>query len=350
MSKYNAIKINKGPSGFGGPLTVQPTKEKNVLLYITGGGAKPDIVDKIVELTGCEAVNGFKTSVPEEQIFLVIIDCGGTLRCGIYPQKRIPTINVMPVGKSGPLAKFITEDIYVSAVGLDEIEPAGEVAPATNTSAVDEVATTAEVLEEDEEKENKRQFRYSSDKKISETLAGEENKSLITRIGMGAGKVINTFYQASRDAIQTMINTILPFMGFVSLLIGIIQGSGIGDWFAKIMIPLTGNGIGLVILGFICSLPFLSPLLGPGAVIAQVIGTLIGVEIGKGNIAPSLALPALFAINTQCACDFVPVGLGLAEAEAETVEVGVPSVLYSRFLTGVPRVLIGWLFSIGLYQ
>ena len=350
MSKYNAIKINKGPSGFGGPLTVKPTEEKNVLLYITGGGAKPDIVDKIVELTGCEAVNGFKTSVPEEQIFLVIIDCGGTLRCGIYPQKRIPTINVMPVGKSGPLAKFITEDIYVSAVGLDEIEPAGEVAPATNTSAVDEVATTAEVLEEDEEKENKRQFRYSSDKKISETLAGEENKSLITRSGMGAGKVINTFYQASRDAIQTMINTILPFMGFVSLLIGIIQGSGIGDWFAKIMIPLTGNGIGLVILGFICSLPFLSPLLGPGAVIAQVIGTLIGVEIGKGNIAPSLALPALFAINTQCACDFVPVGLGLAEAEAETVEVGVPSVLYSRFLTGVPRVLIGWLFSIGLYQ
>ena len=350
MSKYNAIKINKGPSGFGGPLTVKPTEEKNVLLYITGGGAKPDIVDKIVELTGCEAVNGFKTSVPEEQIFLVIIDCGGTLRCGIYPQKRIPTINVMPVGKSGPLAKFITEDIYVSAVGLDEIEPVGEVASATNTSAVDEVATTAEVLEEDEEKENKRQFRYSSDKKISETLAGEENKTLITRIGMGAGKVINTFYQASRDAIQTMINTILPFMGFVSLLIGIIQGSGIGDWFAKIMIPLTGNGIGLVILGFICSLPFLSPLLGPGAVIAQVIGTLIGVEIGKGNIAPSLALPALFAINTQCACDFVPVGLGLAEAEAETVEVGVPSVLYSRFLTGVPRVLIGWLFSIGLYQ
>ena len=152
MSKYNAIKINKGPSGFGGPLTVQPTEEKNVLLYITGGGAKPDIVDKIVELTGCEAVNGFKTSEPE-QIFLVIIDCGGTLRCGIYPQKRIPTINVMPVGKSGPLAKFITEDIYVSAVGLDEIEPAGEVAPATNTSAVDEVATTAEVLEKDEEKE-----------------------------------------------------------------------------------------------------------------------------------------------------------------------------------------------------
>lgn len=57
-------------------------------MYITGGGAKPDIVDKIVELTGAEPVNGFKTSVPDEQIAIAIIDCGGTLRCGIYPQKE----------------------------------------------------------------------------------------------------------------------------------------------------------------------------------------------------------------------------------------------------------------------
>lgn len=334
MSEYRAIKVSKGSGGFGGPLTVKPTEEKNVLLYITGGGAKPDIVDKIVELTGCTPVNGFKTSVPEEEIFMVIIDCGGTLRCGIYPQKRIPTINVMPVGKSGPLAKFITEDIYVSAVGLDEIELAEDVPVKENT--------------EKEEAKEERKFKYSADKKVSQTMAESGKPNIITKIGMGAGKVVNTFYQAARDAVQTVINTILPFMGFVALLIGIIQGSGIGDVFAKVMIPLAGNGIGLVILGFICSIPFLSVLLGPGAVIAQVIGTLIGVEIGKGNIAPSLALPALFAINTQCACDFIPVGLGLAEAE--TVEVGVPAVLYSRFLTGVPRVLIAWAASIGLYS
>ena len=335
MEKYNAIKIVKGSGGFGGPLTVKPQEGKDTLLYITGGGAEPEIVEKIVNLTGCKAVNGFKTSVPEEQIFLVIIDCGGTLRCGIYPQKRIPTINVMPVGKSGPLAKFITEDIYVSAVGLNQISLAD---------------ADAEPIKATVPAEEKREFKYSADKKVSQSMASNSKSSIIQKIGMGAGKVVNTLYQAGRDAVQSMITTILPFMGFVALLIGIVQGSGFGDWFAKILIPLAGNGFGLLILGFICSIPFLSALLGPGAVIAQIIGTLIGVEIGKGNIPPSLALPALFAINTQCACDFIPVGLGLAEAEPETVEVGVPSVLYSRFLIGVPRVAVAWIASIGLYS
>lgn len=336
MEKYNAIKIVKGSGGFGGPLTVKPEEGKDTLLYITGGGAEPEIVEKIVSLTGCKAVNGFKTSVPEEQIFLVIIDCGGTLRCGIYPQKRIPTINVMPVGKSGPLAKFITEDIYVSAVGLNQI------------SLADSGAEPIKSIKAPEE--GKREFKYSADKKVSQSLAENSKSSIVQKIGMGAGKVVNTLYQAGRDAVQSMITTILPFMAFVAMLIGIIQGSGFGNWFAKILVPLAGNGIGLMILGFICSIPLLSALLGPGAVIAQIVGTLIGVEIGKGTIPPSLALPALFAINTQCACDFIPVGLGLAEAEPETVEVGVPSVLYSRFMIGVPRVAVAWVASIGLYQ
>lgn len=350
-NKYRAIEIKAGSGGFGGPLIVKPTEKRHYVMYITGGGAEPEIVQKIVELSGADPVNGFKTTVPEDELFLVIIDCGGTLRCGIYPQKRIPTVNVMPVGKSGPLANFITEDIYVSAVGNAQIELAP---PGSKPIGSDEVVELVDVKSNDnskdtEAKEPEREFKYSADKKVSETLGENAKSSIIQKIGMGTGKVVNTLYQAGRDSIQSMITTILPFMAFVAMLIGIIQGSGFGDWFANLLVPLAGNIIGLVVLGFICSIPLLSALLGPGAVIAQVVGTLIGAEIGRGNIDPNLALPALFAINTQCACDFIPVGLGLAEAEPETVEVGVPSVLYSRFLVGVPRVLVGWLASFGMY-
>ncbi|AOF48413.1 PTS system, glucitol/sorbitol-specific, IIBC component [Tetragenococcus halophilus subsp. halophilus] len=336
---YNSIKVVKGNGGYGGPLVITPTEEKHKFIYVTGGGEKPAIVDKIAELTGMEAVNGFKTSIPDEEIALAIIDCGGTLRCGIYPKKGIPTINIVATGKSGPLAQYITEDIYVSAVGNNQIQIASD---------EETEATTEAVEKEVSETKNRSENKYDTSKKITEQKA--EQQSFIAKIGMGAGKVIATFNQAARDSVQTMLHTVIPFMAFVSLLIGIIQGSGIGDWIAKVMAPLAGNVFGLIIMGFICSLPFLSPLLGPGGVIGQVIGTLIGVEIGKGNIPPQFALPALFAINTQNACDFIPVGLGLEEAESETVEVGVPSVLYSRFLNGVPRVIVAWLASFGLYS
>jgi len=333
MSKYSSIKIDKGQGGWGGPLIITPTEEKHKFIYVVGGGERPAIVDKIAELTGMEAVNGFKTSIPDSETALAIIDCGGTLRCGIYPQKNIPTVNIIPTGKSGPLAKYIHEDIYVSNVGVNQISLSSE-----------DLRASIHAVEPSKEKTP----AYSTDKKLTQQNA--ERGSIIARFGMGAGKAIAIMLQSSREAVQTVINTILPFMAFVAMLIGVIQGSGIGNVFANLMSPLAGNIWGLMLIGFICSLPFLSPLLGPGAVIAQVIGTLIGVEIGKGNIEPSLALPALFAINTQNAADFIPVGLGLEEAEPETVEVGVPSVLYSRFLNGVPRVFVAWLASFGLYK
>ncbi|MCA5597168.1 PTS glucitol/sorbitol transporter subunit IIB [Lactiplantibacillus argentoratensis] len=334
---WKSIRIEHGSGGWGGPLTVTPTSERHKFIYVTGGN-KPEIVDKIADMTGMEAVDGFKTAIPDNEIALAIIDCGGTLRCGIYPKKGILTVNVLPTGKSGPLAKYIVPERYVSAVGVKQIKSNQGVKPA---DIVDEVSPVNS--ESDEKVEG--QF---DDKK---TLTQQMNKpSFIARIGIGAGKVVATFNQAAKDSVQTVINTIIPFMAFVALLIGIIQGSGIGKLFAKLMTPLAGNIWGLLIVGFICSLPFLSPLLGPGAVIGQIIGTLIGVEIGKGNIAPQYALPALFAINTQNACDFIPVGLGLEEAEAKTVEVGVPSVLYSRFLNGVPRVFVAWIASFGLYS
>ncbi|WP_280770056.1 PTS glucitol/sorbitol transporter subunit IIB [Salipaludibacillus daqingensis] len=330
QNQYRPIKVTKGQGGFGGPLHIHVDENKNKIVYITGGD-RPDVADRIAELTDCELVDGFKTSVPEEETACVIINCGGTLRCGVYPKKRIPTINIESTGQSGPLAKYITEDIYVSGV-----RP-------TNISLLDD-PESASALENSSEPEQER--KYTSDKKISEQ---QKPRGLMTKIGMGMGNIVNTLFQAGRDTIDTVLKTILPFMAFVAMLIGVILETGIGDLFAQFLSPYAGSLPGLLVISLVVSFPLLSPFLGPGAVIAQVVGVLIGTEIGRGNIPPQLALPALFAINSQAAADFVPVGLGLAEAEPETVEVGVPSVLYSRFLTGAPTVFVAWLASFGLY-
>lgn len=174
--------------------------------------------------------------------------------------------------------------------------------------------------------------------------------SILVSLGRGVGGVVGALYQAGRDAVDQVIRNIIPFMAFISLVIGIILATGIGDAIANLIAPLAGSLVGLLLISLICALPVLSPLLGPGAVIAQVVGTLLGSTlIANGSIPPNLALPALFAINPQVGCDFIPVGLALGEAEPETVEVGVPAILFSRLITGPIAVAIAWVASFGLY-
>lgn len=328
---YKAVKVSRGSSGWGGPLVIQPTEKRNKIVSVTGGGI--DLLTKrIAELTGATAVDGFSTGVPDDEFACVVIDCGGTARCGVYPKKQIPTINITSVGQSGPLAKFITEDIYVSGVKPETIQLAdGSEAP---------IATEKTIQQEKQKKEESKNKK--SDK-------GDKKESIIVRLGKGVGGVVGKFFQAGRDTIDMVIRNILPFMAFVAMLIGIIQGTGLGDWIANTISPLANTLPGLLVICIICAIPIISPIIGPGAVIAQVVGVLIGQQIGVGAINPSLALPALFAIDAQVGCDFVPVGLSLGEAEPETIDAGVPAVLFERLITGPVAVLIAYAFSIGLY-
>ena len=68
MADYKAVLIEKGPGGWGGPLTILPTDEKPLIYCVTGGG-------------------------------------------------------IHPTSPAGPLAMFITEDLMVSGVKADNIKP-----------------------------------------------------------------------------------------------------------------------------------------------------------------------------------------------------------------------------------
>ena len=339
--EFKAIKVEKGPQGWGGPLTIKPSAEKDKIVAVTGGEI-PKVAHRIAEMTGGTAVEGFRTPPPEEEIAAVVIDCGGTARAGVYPRKRIPTINLQPVGQAGPLSQFIKEDIYVSGVRERNISPADE----TETEEAETEEDRGEVTEE-----TTRESPFDMGGGGEATpFGGGGITGFIAGIGRVAGNVVGVLFQSGRHAVDQVIRNVLPFIVFVSMLIGIINYTGLGNLIASVLTPLGSNLIGLLALSLIVGLPFLSPVLGPGAVIAQVVGVFVGAEIGAGNIPPQYALPALFAYNTQVGCDFIPVGLSLGEAEPKTVEIGVPAVLFSRMITGPIAVLVGFVFSLGLYQ
>ena len=122
MADYKAVKIDKGPEGWGGPLTIKPTSDRPYIYSVTGGGIHP-LAAKIAELTGGEAFDGFSSSKPFDQIAVAVIDCGGTARIGVYPMKKVKTVDIHATSPAGPLAMFITEELLVSGVKLDNIKP-----------------------------------------------------------------------------------------------------------------------------------------------------------------------------------------------------------------------------------
>ena len=351
---YRSIKIVSGDGGYGGPLTITPTPEKHTVIYLTGGGREPEPLAKILALSGMDAVNMSSESCPEEKVALAIIDCGGTLRCGIYPKKRIPTVNIMATGKSGPLAQYITEDIYVSAVTSAEVFPAEESSAGDNRAAGDkdiaskEAGPMAAENREAGDKSTAAAEDFSAAAHNNSTHAASRFNLLLEPV-VAVSRIISVFQQSAREAVRTCMEMILPFMGFAALFIGICRGSGITQFLAGLMKPMGGSVSGLLALGIICSIPGLSAVLGAGATAAQIFAAVIGDLIATGSIAPYLALPALFAINCQCACDFIPVGLGMTEAKPGTTQVGIAAVTISRFMTSWIRILIAIVFSVGLY-
>src|SRR3978361_792337 len=122
MPDYKSVKGAQGRGGWGGPLTVTPSEARPLIYSVTGGGIHP-VAAKIAELTGGEAFDGFKSSAPFDKIAVAVIDCGGTARIGVYPMKKVPTVDIHATPPAGPLASFIQEEIFVSGVKPDDVAP-----------------------------------------------------------------------------------------------------------------------------------------------------------------------------------------------------------------------------------
>lgn len=327
---YKSVFVRPGEGGWGEGLTIRPTEKRNKVVSVTGGGIHP-VAKRLAELTGAEPVDGFHTQVPKEEMCCVVVNCGGTARIGVYPRMGVPTIDVIPSGPSGPLAEFIKVTNFVSGVrpsDMSLLSDAGSVeVPFSETQKSPESSPAVE----------------------NPLTSGNREKSFFIKLSGVMGYIVGTLYQSGREAIDMIIRNILPFMAFVSMLIGIVIYTGLGKSLASVVAPMGGTVLGLAAIAVVATFPLFSPMLGPGAVVAQIVGVFVGTEIAAGVIPPPFALPALFAIDAQVGCDFIPVAMALGEASVETTEVGVPAVLFSRQVTGVISVVIAWVASFGLY-
>jgi glucitol/sorbitol PTS system EIIB component len=123
MSEYKSAKVTAGRGGWGGPLTITPTSDRPLVASITGGGIHP-VAQRIADLTGGEVIDGFSSNAPFDKLAVAVIDCGGTARVGVYPMKKVKTVDIHATSPAGPLAQFITEDLFVSGVKPEDVSDA----------------------------------------------------------------------------------------------------------------------------------------------------------------------------------------------------------------------------------
>ena len=83
--------VSKGSGGFGTPLEISVEGERNKIVSMTGTGIHP-VAQKIADITGGVAVDGFRKVIPDKETACVIVNCGGSLRLGMFPKKGLKTI------------------------------------------------------------------------------------------------------------------------------------------------------------------------------------------------------------------------------------------------------------------
>src|SRR5215213_1003603 len=238
---FRSVFVRAGRGGWGRGLELTPTPDKYKVISVTAGGIHP-VAQRIAELTGGEAVDGFRTKVEDAETLAAVINCGGTARIGVYPRKRIPTVDVFPGEPGGPLAQFITEDIFVSAVGTGDVSltdaaavPAGAAAGTATAGGAGGSAAAAGhwPITEEEAEEGGPTAGPLAPPPEAETPS-QAPKGFFVKFGTAVGYIINQFLAAARQSINLTLNTVLPFMAYVSILLGFVIYTGIAEWIGRL--------------------------------------------------------------------------------------------------------------------
>ena len=208
------VLIKKGHSGIGDDMYLSRDTSK-VILSLTGKSIDP-IAKKLGEMLEMPVVNGFDAMPDDKKILCVVINCGGSLRCGIYPQKRIKTINILPTGAMGPLAKYITEDIYISDVSSESLSLIETLNQPVN--AHEEVNLAEPLPAGDASAVVSRQVDTKPSGSATNTAL-----ELMTRFATSIGNFVSLLYTSARESVELCIKNVIPFMAFISVLIALVQ-------------------------------------------------------------------------------------------------------------------------------
>ena len=170
-----------------------------------------------------------------------------------------------------------------------------------------------------------------------------------------AKKMYPYLKKAARAVLNLLIRLgkkILPVLKKMapSILLGLILFillflSGLGSIIGSELALLTSPVLALLIIFGVCLIPAVSPILGPVLLIAIAAAVFAGEQIAEGAVNPSVALAALLALDAQLGGSFIPPRLALGENEPETINAGVPGIVFTRLITVPLAVLAACLFS-----
>jgi secondary thiamine-phosphate synthase enzyme len=113
---YCAAQTVHGPGGMGGPVVIEPTVDRDLVVSLCEGWEVHPAARHLADLSGATAVDGCKSMPPLERVVALIIDgdLGDVARACL--KQGIPVINLANVPPSADVPATSQPELYVTAV------------------------------------------------------------------------------------------------------------------------------------------------------------------------------------------------------------------------------------------